>query len=249
MEITQELLLYVVCGLIVVVFLLIIFTISLAMQLKKQRKRYDMFMGKGRRPSTNLETKLENFFRETKEIDAKYGKLLDMVTDIDQTLTQNIQKVGLVRYNPFTEMGGNLCFALALLDGKDNGVVINGIHSRTGSFTYAKSIEMGVSIYLLSDEEIQAVELAKKNAYAPLHEKVIKVKVKREFKKKQEYLRTLRSLQLDRAIVEEVEPEPEVKGKRYAMGDVTSQEKDLIFEDEQEASRIAQTYSEDDESE
>ncbi len=246
MEITQELLLYIICGLIIVVFLLCIFTVSLSMQIKQQRKRYDMFMGKGRRPSANLETKLESFFRETKEIDAKYGKLLDMVIDLDKTVTQNIQKVGLVRYNPFTEMGGNLCFALALLDGNDNGVVINGIHSRTGSFTYAKSIEMGVSIYLLSDEEIQAVELAKKNAYAPEHEKVIKVKVKREFKKKQEYLRTLRAMQADRTMMEE-EPEPEVKGKRYSMGDVTSTEKDLILEDEQEASRIAQAHEEDDE--
>ena len=69
---------------------------------------------------------------------------------MDKTDKSKIQKVGLIRYNPFDEMGGNLCFALALLDGNDNGVVLNGIHSRTGSFTYAKPIEMGVSSFSAS---------------------------------------------------------------------------------------------------
>ena len=104
---------------------------------------------------------------------ALYDEPLSLI-HIYKTDKSKIQKVGLIRYNPFDEMGGNLCFALALLDGNDNGVVLNGIHSRTGSFTYAKPIEMGVSTYMLSEEELKAVEVAKNNTYQPEHEKVVK---------------------------------------------------------------------------
>ena len=79
-----------------------------------------LFMGTSRRPDLNLEMKINAYFESVKEIEQKYGKLLDMVTDIDAIMSENIQKVGIVRYNPFDEMGGNLCFALALLDAKDN---------------------------------------------------------------------------------------------------------------------------------
>ena len=71
----------------------------------------------------------------------------------------------MVRYNPVDEVGGDLCYAVALLDAGNNGVVLNGIHSRTGSFTYAKPIELGVSPYVLSTEEQQALERAMTNGY------------------------------------------------------------------------------------
>ena len=150
---TQEMMTMLLLGLAAAVVVLFILCIVLFMKLSKQKKRYDFFMGTNKRPSINLEQKLDEYFESSKQIEEKYSKLLDMVTDIDQTFKTQIQKVGLIRYNPFDEMGGNLCFALALLDAEDNGVVLNGIHSRTGSFTYAKPIEMGVSTYMLSEEE------------------------------------------------------------------------------------------------
>ena len=71
-----------------------------------------------------------------------------------------IQKIGIVRYNAFKDTGSDLSFALALLDSKDNGVVLNGIYSREMSNIYAKPVEKGVSKYVLSDEEKQAIEKA-----------------------------------------------------------------------------------------
>jgi hypothetical protein len=162
---------YLVIGLGVAVIVLFILCIVLFVKFSVQKKKYDYFMGANRRPSANLEMKIQDYYETSKRIEEKYSKLLDMVTDMDKTDKTKIQKVGLIRYNPFDEMGGNLCFALALLDGHDNGVVLNGIHSRTGSFTYAKPIEMGVSTYMLSEEEIKAVEMAKNHAYEPEHEK------------------------------------------------------------------------------
>ena len=84
---------------------------------------------------------------------------------LEHQLGYCIQKVGVIRYNPFDEMGGNLCFAVALLDEMDTGVVLNGILGREGSYTYAKQIEQGKSTYTLSAEEVQALDMAKRQGY------------------------------------------------------------------------------------
>ena len=219
MELTQQTILILFAALAAAIFILFILCIVLFVKLNGQKKRYDYFMGSNRRPTHNLEMKIEEYFETSKKIESQYSKLLDMVTDMDKTDKSKIQKVGLIRYNPFDEMGGNLCFALALLDGNDNGVVLNGIHSRTGSFTYAKPIEMGVSTYMLSEEELKAVEVAKNNTYQPEHEKVVKVRFKPTFRKKDK----------DRA--------------KSSIGDVTEAEKELILKEETLAGKIAAAES------
>jgi len=227
---------YVLLGLAAAVAVLFILCIVLFVKFSGQKKRYDYFMGANRRPSHNLEMKIQDYYETSKRIEEKYSKLLDMVTDMDKTDKTKIQKVGLIRYNPFDEMGGNLCFALALLDGHDNGVVLNGIHSRTGSFTYAKPIEMGVSTYMLSEEEIKAVEMAKNNTYQPEHEKVVKVRFKPTFKR-----RDKDSVMTDQITLDQVEmvEEAEEKKPRTSIGDVTQAEKELILQEETLAGKIA----------
>ncbi len=70
------------------------------------------------------------------------------------------EKVGIVRYNAFQDTGSDLSFALALLDEKNNGVVLNGIYSREMSNIYAKPVENGKSKYTISEEENLAIEKA-----------------------------------------------------------------------------------------
>ena len=229
---------YVLLGLAVAVAVLFILCIVLFVKFSGQKKRYDYFMGANRRPSHNLEMKIQDYYETSKRIEEKYSKLLDMVTDMDKTDKTKIQKVGLIRYNPFDEMGGNLCFALALLDGHDNGVVLNGIHSRTGSFTYAKPIEMGVSTYMLSEEEIKAVEMAKNNTYQPEHEKVVKVRFKPTFKRRDKDIAMDDQITLDQVEMVEVD-EAEEKKTRTSIGDVTQAEKELILQEETLAGKIA----------
>jgi len=227
-EIIQFYLPFILAGLIIAVIILFSMCIVLFLKIGRERKRYDIFMGTNRRPDLNLEMKINAYFESVKEIEQKYGKLLDMVTDMDAIMSENIQKVGIVRYNPFDEMGGNLCFALALLDAKDNGVVLNGIHSRTGSFTYAKPIEMGVSTYVLSTEELQAVEMAQQNAYKRKAEKVVKVKPKKIFKWK------------DKPLFEQ-KPKPEQQKEKLEMiGDVTTNEEASIMAEEEVAQQISE---------
>ena len=230
---------YLVIGLAVAVAVLFILCIVLFVKFSRQKKKYDYFMGANRRPSHNLEMKIQDYYETSKRIEEKYSKLLDMVTDMDKTDKTKIQKVGLIRYNPFDEMGGNLCFALALLDGHDNGVVLNGIHSRTGSFTYAKPIEMGVSTYMLSEEEIKAVEMAKNQAYEPEHEKVVKVRFKPTFKRKDRDNAMDDQITLDQVEMVEVDEAEEKRTPRTSIGDVTQAEKELILQEETLAGKIA----------
>ena len=229
---------YLVIGLAVAVVILFILCIVLFVKFSGQKKKYDYFMGANRRPSHNLEMKIQDYYETSKRIEEKYSKLLDMETDMDKSEKTKIQKVGLIRYNPFDEMGGNLCFALALLDGYDNGVVLNGIHSRTGSFTYAKPIEMGVSTYMLSEEEIKAVEMAKNQAYEPEHEKVVKVRFKPTFKRKDKDSAMDDQITLDQVEMVEVD-ETEERHPRTSIGDVTQAEKDLLLQEETLAGKIA----------
>lgn len=74
----------------------------------------------------------------------------------------HIQKIGLLRFNPFKDTGGDQSFILALVDGHDTGVVISGLYSRSGTRWYAKQVIAGKGVeHELSDEEKQAVKSAR----------------------------------------------------------------------------------------
>ncbi len=75
---------------------------------------------------------------------------------------RHIQKVGLVRFNPFKELGGDHSFSLAILDGEDSGVIITGLHTRDRTRVYMKKVYKGKSEYDLSTEEKKALESAYK---------------------------------------------------------------------------------------
>lgn len=87
-------------------------------------------------------------------------KRLDAVEEKDK---RHIQKVGLVRFNPFSELGGDHSFCLAILDDRDTGVVITGLHARDRTRIYMKDIKSGKSNLELSVEEKKAVASAQKS--------------------------------------------------------------------------------------
>lgn len=87
-------------------------------------------------------------------------KRLDVVDEKDK---HHIQKVGLVRFNPFSELGGDHSFCLAILDDRDTGVVITGLHTRDRTRIYMKDIKNGKSSFDLSAEEKKAVANAEKD--------------------------------------------------------------------------------------
>ena len=85
------------------------------------------------------------------------------IEDIFATLRFTFQKLGLVKYDAFNEMGGKLSFSLAMLNERNDGYIINAMHSREGCYTYIKEIIDGNSIIALSEEEKEALEMAMKS--------------------------------------------------------------------------------------
>ena len=80
--------------------------------------------------------------------------------EMSRVLSANYQKFGIIKYDAFNEMGGKLSFALAMLDGNNNGWIINAMHSREGCYTYVKEIVKGESYVELSEEEAEALDKA-----------------------------------------------------------------------------------------
>lgn len=81
---------------------------------------------------------------------------------IEEEGLSHVQKIGLIRFNPFKELGGDHSFSLAILDGNDTGVVITGLHTRERTRVYMKEIKKGKSGSDLSIEEKKAVAIAQK---------------------------------------------------------------------------------------
>lgn len=85
----------------------------------------------------------------------------EMIDVINSNISICIQKTSVVRYNPFENVGGELCFALAALDKKNNGFIINTIFTEVACYTYCKPVIDGTSTIKLSKEEQQSLDLAK----------------------------------------------------------------------------------------
>jgi len=100
--------------------------------------------------------------KNLKEVLKQFEELRKQVEKISQTSKASIQKVGVVRYNPFSEVGGDQSFSVALLDGNNDGVVVTSLYSRDGNRVYGKAVKNGQSEYSLSGEEKKAIEKATK---------------------------------------------------------------------------------------
>ena len=99
---------------------------------------------------------LERVYELAREVD----RLGTRTGRLESGAGRAFQRVGLVRFNPFEDTGGNQSFALALLDAEGNGWVLSSLHARTGTRVYAKAIRGGRSDGALSDEESAAIKQA-----------------------------------------------------------------------------------------
>lgn len=150
---------YIIIGLVIMVLIMFIIMIVSLVQISNLKKRYKIFMsGKNAR---NLEkTLIERLEQVDKLLDANAANEKNIKIIFDK-MKFTFQKVGLVKYDAFHEMGGKLSFSLALLNEKNDGFVINAVHSREGCYTYIKEIIAGNSIIVLSPEEMEALNMAK----------------------------------------------------------------------------------------
>jgi len=105
---------------------------------------------------------LKEIFKQFKDLKDNFEKLSKEFEIFKKESKFMVQKVGIVRFNPFSEVGGDQSFSIALLDGNDDGLVITSFYTREGNRVYGKPIKQGSSQYALSQEEIKAIESAKK---------------------------------------------------------------------------------------
>ena len=141
--------------LIVVLFFMVI---NANMKYIRLKASYTSFM-KGKDGKT-LEESIFERFDELDEVTKMALKNRQEIRNLQEDLLGTLQKVGILRYDAFSEMGGNLSFALTLLDGNNNGYIINSMHSREGCYNYIKEIVKGVSYIELSEEEAESLDRA-----------------------------------------------------------------------------------------
>lgn len=149
---------YLVIGLAALVLVLMIIMLISSIQMHSLKKKYKEFMTG--RDGKNLEDtilrKLEQI-DQTMEINLANQKNINRIFE---DMKSTFQKIGLVKYDAFNEMGGKLSFSLALLNQMNDGFIINAMHSREGCYTYIKEIIDGNSVINLSEEEKEALDMA-----------------------------------------------------------------------------------------
>lgn len=149
---------YIIIGLAVLVLILIILMIVNIVQMKKLKQNYKIFMsGKS---AKNLEDTLIKRLNQVDDLLVANEANEKNIKAIFKNMKLTYQKMGLVKYDAFNEMGGKLSFSLAMLDMRNNGFIINAMHTREGCYTYIKEIVDGNSIIVLSEEEKEALNMA-----------------------------------------------------------------------------------------
>ncbi len=138
---------------------LFLFIILVAFYLLRLKRRLDLFF-KGSQ-AKDLEGVIAEQLKKLKKQDKDIKKIFEEVSKLDEISQKSFQKIGVIRYNPFKDAGGDQSFSISLLDAKDNGFVLTSLYSREGMRVYAKPIKEGNSEYPLSEEEKEAVGKAK----------------------------------------------------------------------------------------
>ncbi|MCR5831350.1 MAG: DUF4446 family protein [Lachnospiraceae bacterium] len=141
--------------LIVILLVLLIFLLVRYNQLNVS---YQMFM-KGRK-AESLEEEIGTLFNDIGQLKATTEKSKKDIRKIIENLRETYQRVGIVKYDAFKEMGGKLSFSVALLNDNETGFIINSIHSSEGCYVYTKEIVNGECAISLGDEEKKALTLA-----------------------------------------------------------------------------------------
>jgi hypothetical protein len=141
-----------------IALLTILATVLLALRLKKVRKQYALLRGEGEPKDV-----IAIVNSSMKQIVGLERRIDEVVGDLEQQAALNrfaIQRFGLIRYDAFEEMGGQVSFSVALLDDHGDGVVVTSINGRTETRTYAKPVKGLDSTHNLSDDERNAIAAA-----------------------------------------------------------------------------------------
>lgn len=157
-NIINEYSVFIIMGLSVITLLLFIISIILFSSVKKLEKKYrKMMRGVNNK---NLEKALNDNLDNIEKALNKSEEAINECKNISDKLKGCVNKVAIMRYKAFEDVGSDLSFSIAILDSYNDGVIITGIYSRHDSTTYAKPIDKGISRYELSEEELHVLNEA-----------------------------------------------------------------------------------------
>ena len=153
---------YLFIGLAGISLVLLILVIIQMIQIGNLKKKYKKFMGG--KDVKSLEDKLKTIVEDNKYIIELSTENKKNIKEINKEMEFSFNKVGIVKYDAFNQMGGKLSFCLALLNEKDNGFIMNSVHSSEGCYTYIKEINAGICNIDFGNEEKQALSEEMKNS-------------------------------------------------------------------------------------
>ncbi len=143
----------------VAVLAIIAWNIALQIAVKRLKEKNKAIFSGGN--IKNLEEVIVQHSHSIKSLDKEIQELYVISNQINGLAYRGLHKVALVRFNPFSDVGGDQSFSLALLNGKNNGVVVSSLFTRDGARIYSKSIIGGKSEkYPLTEEEEQVIRTA-----------------------------------------------------------------------------------------
>jgi hypothetical protein len=149
---------YILIGMLVMILVLLILIIVQMVQASKLKKRLNRFlMGND---GMSMEQDIISLIEDNKFLKIDADKNKKEMRELRRKFEHSYQKMGLVKYDAFQQMGGQLSFSLCLLDNNNNGFIINSVHSAEGCYSYTKEIKAGESSLLLGEEEKEALEIA-----------------------------------------------------------------------------------------
>ena len=146
--------------LLVLEVILLLFVLAMSIKVRRMNARYNSFM-KGQ-DGISLEKDLSRKMNRIEKYAKNLGTLDTALEAVESVQKRSVHKYGIVKYDAFDDVGGKLSFVLALLDDSDTGFVLNAVHSKENCFLYIKEIVKGESYIMLSNEEVEALRIAKR---------------------------------------------------------------------------------------
>ena len=145
---------------VMLVLIIVLLVLSIIMFVKESRlvKKYKKFMKGG--SAESLENEIMALFEDNLALKKAVSANKKDIRQLYKNMEKAVQKVGLVKYDAYQQMGGLLSFSLVLLDENNDGIVLNSVHSSDGCYTYTKEIKDGTSSIGLGKEEELALEQA-----------------------------------------------------------------------------------------
>ncbi|MEX0877367.1 MAG: DUF4446 family protein [Candidatus Spechtbacterales bacterium] len=140
--------------------LLLVGQIGLFLRISRIAKKIDKALGGAK--SKSIMKMLAHAMERYEVVEKDFKRIFEEDAKNKDLMRSMVQKVGVVRFNPFADMGGEQSFCIALMDGEDDGVLLTYLHSKDGGKSYIKKMKKGESEYALSEEEKKALKEANK---------------------------------------------------------------------------------------